>query len=108
MPRGRPPRSATHPPDWWKGSGIEIPYESYAISITHHEAPLPGHLAPLDRRHKWRHQSTTQRGDYWYRCLSCHKRRLVRSISNLITKRMLDAGNNLHEKLSETLWTSHH
>lgn len=67
--------------------------------------PLPGHLAPLDKRHRWRHLSTTKDGDFWYRCTVCKRRKRVRALVNLIARKVRQTAFDMEEKLSETLWT---
>ena len=74
------------------------------VGVVNATRPLPGHLAPLDKRHRWLFVSTTKAGDFWYRCRTCHRRKLVRSIVNLLARKMRDAAFTLDEQLSETLY----
>ncbi len=68
------------------------------------QEPLPGPLAPLDRRHRWSYTKTDRKGDHWYRCRACRRRRRVTPIATLLARRMRDASHHIEEKLSETLF----
>ena len=66
--------------------------------------PLPGHQAPLDRRHRWGFRSTDKAGNFWYRCYACHRRRRVVPLANLIARKMRDAQRATDDYLNETLF----
>ena len=83
----------------------EIPYRIMGSSFTIDKPkPLPGHQAPLDRRHRWVYQSTDTRGDFWYRCGTCRRRKRVRPIVNLLARKMRDAERSMSDYLNETLF----
>lgn len=75
---------------------VPIPFEK--------PSPLPGHLAPLDRRHRWSYMKTTPTGDFRYRCRTCRKWKTVTPLMNLLAEKMRDAAHGLDRYLSEVLF----
>jgi hypothetical protein len=83
----------------WKESSVAVPFEA--------PKPLPGHLAPLDRRHRWLYQKRAVvrgRDVFRYRCVACRKWASVEPIVNLIARKHREAEHSMKEYLSETLW----
>lgn len=66
--------------------------------------PLPGHQAPLDRRHRWVYQSTDKRERFWYRCRVCRRRKSVTPLVTLMARKMRDAERSANDYLNETLF----
>src|SRR5438132_12361472 len=80
-------------------------WASYSVPITTEKPkPLPGHLVPLDRRHRWLYMKTNARGDFRYRCRVCRTWRTVTPFVNMMARKMRDAAHSLDEHLSEMLW----